>query len=312
MYKGVHHIGIGVSDMDRALHFYGNLLGFTQVMFDYRGIIPGMERITGKSINARVVMLKNENTGSLGLGMLKLVQLLPPDKPDHCFIQVMTPGQPRARVKDALRWGDIAIAEACFNTRGGTGKVTEQLAEKGVKVETEAATYRFPPYDAETTFSYVRDPDNSLIELADWAMGKSLATEAKVEGLNHVGFGVSDVERSRKFYKELGFTDMVFDTTGGRRMSVIMMANYHGAWIEAIQFGTPDKPQPFDKGWGHLGPMEFAVEVTNLEKAYEELQEKNIKFLCPPQTVEVPSGSWKYAYVAEPDNLYVSLVEPRY
>src|SRR4030042_1397743 len=290
MYKGVHHIGIGVSDMDKSLDFYSNLLGFKQVMVDYTGTIPGMERVTGKSTNARVVMLKNESTGPLGLGMLKLVHLLPPDKPDPCFVQVLTPGQPQTPVADALRWGDITIAEACFNTRGGTGKVTEQLAEKGVKVETEAATYRFPPYDAETTFSYVRDPDNSLIELADWAMGKSLATEAKVEGLNHVGFGVSDVERSRQFYRELGFTDTVFDPSG--RMSVIMLANYHGAWIEAIQFGAPDKPEPFNKGWGHLGPMEFAIEVTNLEKAYEELQEKSIKFLCSPQTVEVPSGVW--------------------
>ncbi|UCD08243.1 MAG: VOC family protein [Dehalococcoidales bacterium] len=311
MFKGVHHIGIGVSDMDESLKFYRDLLGFKQTMFDHTGLIPGMEGITGKSkINARVVMLMNENTGPLGLGMLKLVQLLPPDKPDPCFVQVLIPGQRQTSVAGALRWGDIAIAEACFNTRGGTGKVTEQLAEKGVKVETEAATYKFPPYDAETTFSYVRDPDNSLIELADWAMGKSLATEAKVEGLNHVGFGVSDVERSREFYKELGFTDTVFDTFG--RMSVIMMANYHGAWIEAIQFGAPDKPEPYIKGWGHLGPMEFAVEVTNLEKAYEELQEKSIKFLCPPQRVEVPSGSWNYAYVTEPDNLYVSLVEPRF
>lgn len=310
MFKGVHHIGIGVADMDTSLDFYSNLLGFNQVMFDYTGTIPGMEGVTGKYANARVVMLRNECTGQLGLGMLKLVHLLPPDKPDPCFVQVMTPGQPQTPAADALRWGDIAIAEACFNTRGGTGKVTDQLAEKGVKVETEAATYRFPPYDAETTFSYVRDPDNSLIELADWTMGKSLATEAKVEGLNHVGFGVSDVEESRKFYRELGFTETIFDTSG--RMSVIMLANYHGAWIEAIQFGEPDRPLPFKKGWGHLGPMEFAIEVTNLEKAYEELQEQGVNFLCPPQTVEVPTGFWKYAYLAEPDNLYVSLVEPRF
>jgi catechol 2,3-dioxygenase-like lactoylglutathione lyase family enzyme len=75
MYKGVHHIGIGVSDTEKSLDFYSNLLGFNQVMFDYTGTIPGMEGITGKSTNARVVMLKNENTGPLGLGMLKLVHL---------------------------------------------------------------------------------------------------------------------------------------------------------------------------------------------------------------------------------------------
>ena len=118
MYKGVHHIGIGVSDMDKSLDFYSNLLGFNQVMFDYKGTIPGMEKVAGKPTNARVVMLKNECTGPLGLGMLKLVHLLHPDKPDPCFVQVMTPGKPQTPITDALRWGDIAIAEACFNTRG--------------------------------------------------------------------------------------------------------------------------------------------------------------------------------------------------
>jgi hypothetical protein len=58
--------------------------------------------------------------------------------------------------------------------------------------------------------------------------------------------------------------------------------------------------------------MEFAIEVTNIEKAFQDLQKKGIKFLCPPQTVETSSGAWKYAYVAEPDNLYVSLIEQRF
>jgi len=55
--------------------------------------------------------------------------------------------------------------------------------------------------------------------------------------------------------------------------------------------------------------MEFVVEVTNLEKAYEVLQKKGVIFLCPLQMIEIPSRSWKYAYGAELGNLYISLVE---
>ena len=58
--------------------------------------------------------------------------------------------------------------------------------------------------------------------------------------------------------------------------------------------------------------MEFAVKVTNLEKTYEVLQKKGVIFLCPPQTVKIPSGFCKYAYVAKPYNLYNSLVEVRF
>ncbi len=314
MFKGVHHVGVGVSNMDRSLEFYRDL-GFTQAMFDYTGFLPGMEGVTGKSKKeARVVMLKNQNTGPLGLGMIKLVHLLPPDKSEPCIVHYGHGEAPAG----SMRWGDLGITELCFNTRVSTSKIYEQLADKGVKAVLTPTPGNFPPYDTKNTFAYFRDPDNGLLEFIEWEMGKSLGTEARVEGVNHVAFGVSDMDRSLEFYRELGFTDMVFDprlSTKPRntppRAAVTMMANFYGAWIEPIQLLAAE-PTPFNKGWGHLGPMEFAIEVTNIEKAYEELQERGIKFLCPPQTVEVSSGDWKYAYVVEPNNLYVSLIEPRY
>jgi catechol 2,3-dioxygenase-like lactoylglutathione lyase family enzyme len=313
MFRGVNYVGIGVSDMDRSLKFYGELLGFTEVMFDYTGSLPGMERVTGKpETKARVVMLKNQNTGPLGLGMIKLVHLLPPDKPEPCTVAL------------TALWGDIDIAEVCFNTCVGAGKIFEQLVDKGVKAALTPAPGFFLPYNLKNNYAYMRDPDNGLMEFIDWEMGKSVGTEPGVEGVNHVGFGVSDMDRSLKFYRELGFTELVFEFIGisyamatmytekPPKIRCPMIANYYGAWIEPIQLLPPDKPTPFNKAWGHLGPMEFAVGVSNIEKAYEELQKKGIKFLSPPQTIEVSSGQWKYAYVVEPDNLYVSLIEPRY
>ena len=104
MFQGVNNVGIGVSDMDRSLKWYGDLLGFTEVLFDYTGSLPGMEKVTGKPVTkARVVMLKNQSAGPLGLGMFRLVQLLPPDKPEPCT------------VGESTNWGDIGIAEICFN-----------------------------------------------------------------------------------------------------------------------------------------------------------------------------------------------------
>ena len=90
------------------------------------------------------------------------------------------------------------------------------------------------------------------------------------------------------------------------------MANYYGASIEPVTYLPPNKTKDSRGSWGHVGPMEFSVEVSNIEKAYEELQKKDIRFLCPPQTIELPSGCWKYAYLDEPDKNYVSLIEARY
>jgi catechol 2,3-dioxygenase-like lactoylglutathione lyase family enzyme len=313
MFKGVNHVGIGVSDMDRSLKFYGDLLGFTEVIFDYTGPLPGMEKVTGEvETKARVVMIKNQNTGPIGLGMIKLVYLLPPAKSEPCA------------VAETTLWGDIGVAEVCFNTRVSAKEVFEQLVDKGVKAALTPASCCVPPYNTVCNLAYMRDPDNGLIEFMDWEMCKSLGTEPKTEGVNHVGFGVSNMENSLKFYRELGFTEVVFDMTGiaydmatmysskPPRIRCPMMANYYGAWIEPVQLLPPDEPTPFKKGWGHLGPMEFAVGVSNIEKAYDELRTKGIEFQSYPQMIEFPSGQWKYAYVVEPDNLYVSLVEARF
>ena len=317
MFTGVNSVGIGVSDMEKALEFYGNRLGFAQVLFDYSGPLPGMEKVTGKpNTRARVVTLKNCNTGPLGLGMLKLVQLLPPDKAEPCTV-----------VKSTL-WGDVGLLEVCFNTRVSTEQVFAKLWKDGIRtvVAPVGASFSSSSYGTvNNRFAYIEDEDGGLVELIDWQMCQSLGTEPLVEGVNHVGLGVSDIEKSMKFYQELGFTELIFDSMGVNqykmatmfppnppRIRAMMLANFYGAWVEPVQLLPPYKPAPFKKAWGHLGAMEFSVGVTNLEKACKELQRKGIGFLCPPQTVEVSSGQWKYAYITEPDNLYVSLVEPRY
>jgi hypothetical protein len=37
-----------------------------------------------------------------------------------------------------------------------------------------------------------------------------------------------------------------------------------------------------------------------------------VELLGEPQSVDVGTGEWRYAYLADPDGLYVSLVEPRF
>ena len=43
---GVDHIGIGVSDMDASIAFYGGI-GFTDIVFDYTGPLGGIAAVSG-------------------------------------------------------------------------------------------------------------------------------------------------------------------------------------------------------------------------------------------------------------------------
>ena len=58
--------------------------------------------------------------------------------------------------------------------------------------------------------------------------------------------------------------------------------------------------------------MEFAIRVSNLEQACARVRSLGVELLGAPQAVDVGSGEWRYAYIQDPDGLFVSLVEPRF
>ena len=91
---------------------------------------------------------------------------------------------------------------------------------------------------------------------------------------------------------------------------MMMMMSSQGGGDRAVR---ADPLGPDCRGeWGHLGPMEFAVGVSNLERACDQLRAQGVRVHGAPQTVDVGTGEWRYAYLVDPDGLYVSLVEARY
>jgi catechol 2,3-dioxygenase-like lactoylglutathione lyase family enzyme len=173
--------------------------------------------------------------------------------------------------------------------------------------------------------SYVADPGDGKIEILEWrGIRQRLPGEARLEGVNHVAFGVSDMAVTREFYADFGFTQdrLVLESDGYfepmrpwydremPRQHMILVLPGQGAGIEPVQLREEIKDCRGE--WGHLGPMEFAIGVTNLDQAYEQLSASGLEFRGDIQTVDVGTGEWRYAYFTDPDGLYVSLVEPRY
>ena len=309
MIGGIDHIGIGVKNIDRSLNFYQDFLGFKDVIFDYTGKLPGMDQVGKPDVNARIVMLASCNVSPIAQGMIKLVQLLPPAKPDKTEME--------------YEWGSICIAEVCMNVKN-IEKIYASALEKGFK-PVLAPTYAVcPPADEECKFAYIRDPDGILIEFVEWHMYKEFGGTPKIEAVNHVGIGVRDMNKSMAFYKDiLGFKNEVISYTAKMdsmapmlpsptpTMKVKIITNqYKGAWIEAYQHLPPYKPLIAVPRWGDIGHIEIAINVSNIEKVYKQLQKKNVNLLCPPQTVDFsPSGEWKYTYMVDPNGFLISLVE---
>jgi len=310
MYRGIDHVGIGVADMERAMEFYGERLGFSEVLFDYSGDLPGLEELTNRHVNrARVVMLASRWATPLGPGRIKLVQVLSGDGP---------PPLPAG-----MAWGEVGICEVCVHARDVPSVHAHLVKELSCVSLMEPINALVSPYDLGVELSYVADPGGGKIELLEWTgLWKALPGPPRLEGVNHVAFGVSDMEKTRDFYALFGFNHLILESDSyfepmrpwyaGEmpRQHIVLVLPGQGAGIEPVQLhpGSPD----CRGAWGHLGPMEFAIGVSNLDRAIAELVGTGGRLRSAPQVVDVGLGEWRYAYIEEPDGLYVSLVESRY
>jgi len=310
MFKGIEHVGIGVSDMETALRFYSNTLGFSEVLFDYTGKLPGLEWLGNDCPKeARIVILSNPASTPIGPGKIKLVQVLDPPE-----FRPLPEGQ---------AWGELGVCEICIHVRGIYEVYNMLVNEQGCQSLMEPVEAALTPYNVEVVVAYISDPWGGKIELIEWrGLWKSLPGEPRIEGINHVAFGVNNLNRSREFFRSLGFKELVFESDGffdpmepwykGKRPDkqlMFMVMPAQGASIEPVQL----VPETRDcRGvWGHMGPMEYAVGVTNIDHLYATLKNTGFTFKSEPVSIKSNGRELNYVYFKDPDDLYACFVEAR-
>jgi catechol 2,3-dioxygenase-like lactoylglutathione lyase family enzyme len=153
---GVMGAVIGVSDMQTSMDFYSKFLGYSIVLYNqvetlrstsklaridsiYRKVILGQERLT-----------KGGFADLLGPNQLELIQVL-----DRTPVKIY---------KNRL-WGDLGYIHLCFDIQG-----MASLREKAKQIDhpfTVDSSNSFDMGDAAGHFSYVEDPDGTLIELVE-------------------------------------------------------------------------------------------------------------------------------------------------
>ena len=293
---GVDHIGVGVSDMERSLAFWGRL-GFTEIAFDHTGELGGLAAVAGyDSARARVVMLRPAHPSVLGPGAVKLVAL-----------DGGAPAMPAG-----VAWGEPGICEVCVHVRDQAALYRRLVAARVTSLM-EPDVSALTPYGTTVSLSYVADPDATKIEVLEWIDLEAGWPEPDgPQGVNHVAFGVASIERTRAFYRSLGFTGMVFDSDGyfepmhpwyaprePPRQKMTLLTHPYGAGLEPVEH-IPASPD-MRGDYGHLGPFDFGIGARNLELALAHLQGLGIDS-SPVHAVDLGGGaSWRYAYFAEPD-----------
>lgn len=269
--KQVHSVGLTVSDLEQAKHFYTQVLPFEWVSETEVWGAP-YEQLTGVfGAHLRVARLR------LGEQELQLTEFLTP--PNGRLI-------PRDSRSNDLWFQHIAIVVSDME------RAYHLLREYRVQhVSTSPQT--LPPYieaAAGIKAFYFRDPDGHNLELIQFPVGKGdpqwQRDDALFLGIDHTAIAVSSTLHSLEFYQsQLGFQlagssenygneqehlNMVF----GAHLQITGLRALSGIGVEFLEYLTPTdgRPIPTDTRCNDLWYWETTLVSEDIERDVERLR----------------------------------------
>jgi len=153
---GMYGACIGVTNMEKAMAFYSNILGYDQAAYDITGIFTDLQGVDGGFGRYRRVLLRHSKPRQgpfsklLGESEIELVQVLDRD--------------PR-KIFENRFWGDLGFIHLCFDI-SGMAEMKERCTAAGHPFTVDSSG-SFDMGEAAGYFSYVEDPDGTLIEFVE-------------------------------------------------------------------------------------------------------------------------------------------------
>lgn len=144
-----------------------------------------------------------------------------------------------------------------------------------------------------------------------------------LQRLFHVNICVRDMERSIRFYQDLGFNkvnDFTLDDPSvgealgvkARKLRGVFMrlgSDANAPVLDLVQFiDPPTQGQPYPT-LNNVGICRIAFTVDDIDKTYEELKAKKVEFVAPLKKVDGPGGA-KIGVVCfkDPDGTVLELI----
>ena len=151
---------IGVTDIERSLPLYQEILGYDQVLSDETGSFEDFASLPGGTEEFRRVLLTHSQprqgkfSKMLGASEIELIQVLS-RKPKKVF--------------EGRFWGDLGYIHLCFDIHG-MYELKALCESKGFPFTVDSSHSLGKEFDmgeASGHFSYIEDPDGTLIEFVE-------------------------------------------------------------------------------------------------------------------------------------------------
>lgn len=308
---GVDSIGITVSDLDRAVRFYADVLTF-EPMGETEVDGEAYEHLFGVfGLRLRVARLR------LGDEMIELMQFLAPQ------------GRPipvDSRSND--RWFQhIAIITSDMDRAYG------RLREHKV-AHASSGPQRLPDWNPNAggiSAFYFRDPDGNHLEILQFPPDKGakkwhMRNGQLFLGIDHTAIVVADTDQSVRFYRDLygmkiagmsenyGPEQERLNNVFGARLRITALRASSGPGIELLEYLAPagGRPFPEDTRANDLWHWQVNMSAHDVDAAWKRLRMDEVAFVSPGP-VEIDSNSLGYRQgllLRDPDG-HASLLQER-
>jgi catechol 2,3-dioxygenase-like lactoylglutathione lyase family enzyme len=286
MIKGVHHVGLSVSNLDQAVADYGAVAGLTEIARFTVENTDQARRLMGlPSVSAKVALLKGVNA------CLELFEFAVPAPGAASSPPVNAPG----------------ITHVCAQGRS-IDDLYASLIPQG---------FSFPesPVDLGTGFLYAygRSRDGAVIETE----GAPFAQTEPASWMGHVAFATHDLERLVAFYAALlgmepQFSPRLRGSARYDRVTGLRGVDVLAAWVRgsnlALEFWQYLSPETVarsdDRPVSDLGYSQVAFEVDDLEAVFARAVELGARPHGPPEDL----GRARAAYLRDPDGNVLELI----
>ena len=158
---GTYGAVIGVSDIEKSRAVYSEILGYNKVIYDKTGIFPDLADLPGGKNEFRRVLLKRSEpfTGPfskmLGQSAIELISAT---------------ADMGKKIYENRLWGDPGFIHLCYDMHG-MDELRIYCESKGfpfmVDTKKSQEGHSFDMGEAAGHFSYIEDPDGTLIEFVE-------------------------------------------------------------------------------------------------------------------------------------------------
>ncbi|MFM7007230.1 MAG: VOC family protein [Flavobacteriales bacterium] len=309
--NGIQQMGIGVPNVQEIWAWYRKAFGLDVRIFEEAAPAPLMTRYTGGVVHERTATLALNMAGGGGFEIWQFTSR-PTVKPDF-----------------ELQLGDHGVF-ICKIKSEDVRHTQRHLAEMGAKVSEVAQD------PAGRWTCYVQDPNGNYFQIVEGrSWFASSKHPSKCGGVAGAVIGVSNMEKSKSFYRDLlgfeteiydqtqAFTDFHFLPRGKENFRRILLTHpevrsgYFAALlgiteIELVELKATTAGRPIfeNRFWGDWGFIHLCFDIQGMDAFKERCAEFGNPFTVDSDnSFDMGEAAGRFSYIEDPDGYWIEFVE---